>query len=163
MAELWDAYDQHFQKIDSLILTRGRPIPEGVYHLVCDIIVKHDDGTYLLMQRDPRKHRGGLWELSAGGAALAGETPQACAHRELMEETGIVSCGLQELERIVDAKRRCIFVLFLSLTSWEKTAVTLQEGETTAYQWADRSTILAMNEASLASVRPLRLLREGRI
>ncbi len=40
------------------------------YHLVCDIIVRHSDGTYLLMQRGYRKPYGGMWEASAGGSAL---------------------------------------------------------------------------------------------
>ena len=54
--EFWDAYNIHFEKIDGITLIRGEVIPEGVYHLVCDIIVRHLDGSYLLMQRDKRKH-----------------------------------------------------------------------------------------------------------
>ena len=87
--EYWDAYDKDLNKIDGITLVRGEPIPENVYHLVCETVVKHVDGTYLLMQRDFNKHLGGLWELTAGGSALSGETPLECAVRELMEETGI--------------------------------------------------------------------------
>lgn len=47
--ERWDAYDRHFQKVEGVTLIRGEPIPEGLYHLVCDILVRHRDGTYLLM------------------------------------------------------------------------------------------------------------------
>ena len=50
MVEIWDAYDNQFHKIENMKLVRGKPIPNGVYHLVCEIIVKHTDGTYLLMQ-----------------------------------------------------------------------------------------------------------------
>ena len=66
LMEKWDAYDINFNKIDSVILVRGEPIPEGLFHLVCEIIVRHDDGNYLLMQRDQRKHLGGMWEATAG-------------------------------------------------------------------------------------------------
>ena len=59
--ELWDAYERDFNKIPNVSLVRGEKIPEGVYHLVCDIIVRHTDGSYLLMQRDRRKHFGGMW------------------------------------------------------------------------------------------------------
>lgn len=49
-------------------------------------MVRHRDGTCLLMQRDRGKPYGGLWALTAGGSAFKGETPLACASRELKEE-----------------------------------------------------------------------------
>ena len=82
MVEIWDAYDKNFCKIENVRLVRGEVIPEGIYHLVCEIIVKHIDGTYLLMQRDFKKHLGGMWELTADGSALTNETPIECAIRE---------------------------------------------------------------------------------
>lgn len=48
-------------------------IADGMYHLVGEVIVKHIDGTYLIMQRDFKKHYGGMWELTAGGSALLGK------------------------------------------------------------------------------------------
>lgn len=47
--EYWDAYDRNINKIKNKTLVRGKPIPDGIYHLVCDIAVRHIDGTYLLM------------------------------------------------------------------------------------------------------------------
>ena len=35
--------------------------------------MRHVNGDYLLMRRDPRKAHGGMWEASAGGAAQQGE------------------------------------------------------------------------------------------
>lgn len=70
--EIWDAYDRNLEKIEGMTLIRGEKIPEGVYHLVCDVIVRHTDGEYLLMQRDSRKHYGGMWKATAGGSALQG-------------------------------------------------------------------------------------------
>ena len=49
--ELWDAYDRDFKKIQGVTLVRGEAIPEGFFHLVCEIIVRHIDGSYLIMQR----------------------------------------------------------------------------------------------------------------
>ena len=86
--ELWDAYDMHLNKIEGVTLIRGDQVPEGYFHLVSEIIVKHTDGSYLIMQRDKRKHLGGMWETTAGGSALQGEDPLSCAKRELYEETG---------------------------------------------------------------------------
>lgn len=101
--ELWDAYDAEFNKIWGMTLVReeAEKIPPGVFHLVCDIIVKHTDGTWLLMQRDPRKPWGGMWEATAGGSALKGEAPLECALRELREETGIIAAGLTEVGRMI--------------------------------------------------------------
>ncbi len=59
--ELWDAYDKDFKKIQGVTLIRGEEIPEGFFHLVCDIIVRHIDGSYLIMKRDKSKRRGGAW------------------------------------------------------------------------------------------------------
>lgn len=47
MAELWDAYNKNFNKIENKTLIRGESIPDGAYHLVSEIVVKHTDGSYL--------------------------------------------------------------------------------------------------------------------
>lgn len=47
--ELWDAYDENFRRVEGRTLVRGEPVPEGLFHLVCDVLVRHTDGTYLLM------------------------------------------------------------------------------------------------------------------
>lgn len=89
--EIWDGYfiDGTLANQD---LIRGEQIPSGSYHLVCDILVRHVDGDYLLMQRDfCKSNYGGYFEATAGGSALKGEDMWVCAKRELLEETGIVS------------------------------------------------------------------------
>ena len=70
-------------------------IPDGFYHLVCEIIVKHTDGTYLLMQRDLNKHYGGMWEATAGGSAVAGENPLECAMGIPVVVWGCFFCALK--------------------------------------------------------------------
>lgn len=161
MAEIWDAYDKEFNRIENVKLIRGEVIPAGMYHLVCDIIVKHVDGTYLLMQRDYEKHCGGMWELTAGGSALEGETPLECAVRELKEETGIVSCDLQELGRLVHDGHRSLYVEYLCITDWDKNDVSLQKGETIDYKWVDKNVLLEMGENDLASIRTLEIVRKS--
>ena len=93
MAEIWDLYDKDFNKIEGASITRGEAIPAGRFHLVGNVLVRHEDGTYLIMLRDRAKKHGGMWEASAGGSALKGETPIQCAARELAEESGIVCKG----------------------------------------------------------------------
>ena len=57
MVEIWDLYDRDGNKTGETF-ERGfgnyKNIPEGRYHLVVDILVLHEDGTYLLTKRsDP--------------------------------------------------------------------------------------------------------------
>ena len=156
--ELWDAYDGEFRRMEGVSLVRGEPIPEGVYHLVCDVLVRHADGSYLLTQRDPRKHYGGLWEATAGGSALRGETPLDCARRELREETGIRAEELRELGRVRSANTH--YVEFLCETDWPKDRVTLQEGETVAYRWVSREELIAMRKEELVTKRMQGFLTE---
>ena len=144
--ELWDAYNAELEKIEGMTLVRGqeKEIPSGVYHLVCDIFVKHEDGSYLLMKRDPAKKYGGMWEAAAGGSALQGETPYDCAKRELYEETGIASDDLKEIGRVVSDKTHCIYVEFFCITGCDKNSVVLQEGETCGYKWTTGDELLNM-------------------
>lgn len=160
MIEIWDAYDRNFNRIESAQLVRGEVIPEGIYHLVCEIIVKHNDGTYLLMQRDYAKHLGGMWELTAGGSALMNETPIECATRELQEETGIESYNLKEIGRIIHDEYRSLYVEYLCITDWDKNAVVLQEGETIDFKWVDKTALLEMGTDAIASSRALKLVKE---
>ena len=160
MIELWDAYDNEFNKIKDVTLVRGEPIPNEIYHLVCEIIVKHIDGTYLLMQRDFEKHYGGYWELTAGGSALQGETPVECAIRELREETGVVSTEMKELGRIVHEGHHSLYVEYLCVTDCDKSSITLQKGETVNYRWIDKKTLLEMREDELSATRTMKLIKE---
>ena len=141
--EIWDAYNSDFEIIDGMTLIRGEEasIPRGVYHLVCHVLVQHTDGSYLLMQRDPRKPYANMWEATAGGSALKGETPLVAARRELLEETGISSDDLEEICRYVWEPTHCVYVLYLCVTNCSKDSVQLQEGETVAYKWATAGEI----------------------
>ena len=160
--EVWDAYNKEFEKIEGMTLIRGETIPDGVYHLVSDVIVRHADGTYLLMQRDSRKHFGGMWEATAGGSALTREGPLACAIRELREETGIESEALTEVGRVVNDHNHTLYVEFLCVTDCEKEQVTLQEGETSAFRWVTKDELVSMKKDELVTERMQRFIGELR-
>ena len=160
MAEIWDAYDKKFNIIDGITLIRGESIPEDMYHLVCEIILKHYDGTYLLMKRDYHKHFGGMWELTAGGSALKGETPLECAKRELCEETGICTFDLQEVKRIIHDERHTHYVEFFCVTDCDKNSIRLQKGETVDFRWVDKDELLDMEPDILVSSRARKLVVE---
>ena len=151
--ELWDAYNKAFEKIDGMTLARGETIPDGVYHLVSDVIVRHADGTYLLMQRDSRKHFGGMWEATAGGSAFQQEDALSCAIRELREETGIKSNELIEVGHVISDDNHTIYVEFLCITDCRKDSIILQEGETSAYRWVTKDELISMKKEELVTER----------
>ena len=139
--EIWDGYyrDGSLANVD---LIRDEPIPEGLYHLVCDVLVRHRDGDYLLMLRDPAKpNYGGRYEATAGGSALKGEDPLSCTKRELMEETGIRADSLTELGRFIASDT--LYRQYLCVTDRRKDSIALQPGETVGYKWLKESEFIA--------------------
>ena len=158
--EIWDAYDEKMNRIDGVSLVRGEPINEGYYHLVSEIIVRNKDGSYLLMQRDKRKHLGGMWEASAGGSALQGKDSYACAVRELHEETGIVSDDLTEIGRVLHCGHKAIYVEYLCNTNVDKDSIVLQDGETSSYKWVTGNELRLMSRDELATQRIQNFIEE---
>ena len=158
--ELWDAYDSKLNKIDGVTLVRGEQIPDGYFHLCSEIIVRHTDGTYLIMQRDKRKHLGGMWEATAGGSALQGEDPLSCARRELFEETGIESYELIEIGRVLHYSHKTYYVDYLCITDADKNSIVLQDGETSAFKWVTAKELRSMSRNELATMRQLNFIEE---
>ena len=139
--EIWDAYyeDGSLAGVD---LVRGEPIPSGFFHFVVEVVARHIDGSYLLMQRDWKKTAyPGLFEASASGCVLKGEPPMGAAKRELKEETGITAPHLTPLYTYRD-QQHTFFYGYECLTDCEKSSITLQPGETISYRWLTKSEFL---------------------
>lgn len=140
--ELWDGYyeDETLAGVD---LVRGQAIPKGLLHIVSEIIVHHEDGDYLLMQRDYNKETyPGMYEATAGGSVLKGETPLEGAMRELEEETGIQTDSLTQIYRKINNKRDAIHYGYLCRVKGDKDKIRLQVGETIAYRWLPKEEFL---------------------
>lgn len=150
--EIWDLYDVEGNKTGrTWERRRAKEIPEGYYHMVCDILVKHVDGDYLLMQRDPNKEAyPGRYEASAGGSALQGEDPLTCAHRELLEETGIDSHSFRLISNTVSDRSKCIFFSYVTIVDCPKDSIVLQEGETTDYKWVSKAGLIDYTNSDLS-------------
>src|SRR5689334_8360627 len=58
------------------------------------------DGWILISRRRSDQHLGGLWEFP-GGKCEAGESPEACAVREALEEVGITCVAEATRQAIV--------------------------------------------------------------
>jgi len=156
--EFWDAYDRNGHKLNRT-LVRGEPIPDGLFHLVCCIVVRHTDGDYLLMKRAPEKENyPNIWEIGAGGSVLQGESAEDSARRELEEETGIRSGCWSKMDRYVEADT--IYEGFLCETDWPKDSISLQAGETVDYRWLDREAFVRFFDSDECIDRFRRRLRD---
>ena len=123
-------------------------IPDGLFRLVCEVLVKHIDGDFLLMRRDFSKKWGpGLWEASAGGSALKGESPLECIKRELFEETGIKSDKFTEMNRSIGEHN--LYHSYLTTVDCSKNNIVLQKGETIGYRWVSESEFFKFLKSDL--------------
>ncbi len=144
--EIWDLYDEQGNKTgETWERSRAQEIPEGRYHIVCDILIRHRDGDFLLTVRDPNKDvYPGCLEASAGGSALAGETPEEAARREMREETDLTADTLALIGTTRRPQSRSVLYAYLAIVSCGKDSVRLQQGETVDYRWVDAQTLLRL-------------------
>lgn len=139
--EYWNAYLADGQ-LTTQKLIRGQAIPEGLYHLVVEVIVQHEDGSLLFMERHPEKASyPGYYEITAGGSALLGESAVQAIQRELLEETGILSEQFSLINEYVAHDDACLFKCFYTKTAFPKDSVVLQNKETSSYQWVSLTDI----------------------
>lgn len=80
--ELWDLYDINRSKTNRTWV-RGKELEPGDFHLVIHICVFNSNGEMLIQQRQSFKEGWpNLWDLTAGGSAITGDTSQIlCAKR----------------------------------------------------------------------------------
>ena len=146
--ELWDAYHAD-GTLAGFDLIRGESIPPNYFHLVCEAIIQHTDGEYLLMQRSFNKEiYPGKWEVGAGGSALKGENKLQAVLREIREETGIDDGVLTELYHLVHNKHQAIYFGYILTTSCSKNSIQLQEGETINYKWLSKEELIEFYDNS---------------
>jgi 8-oxo-dGTP diphosphatase len=103
-------------------------------------VVEHE-GRFLVGQRPPGVPLAGLWEFP-GGKIEAGETPEAAAVRECLEETGLAAlplfCYPEHLHEYEHGRVQLAFI-----------ACRLADGAVSQarppYRWADRSELKALS------------------
>ncbi len=152
--EIWDLYDKDGNRTGEVWERKHgnyKDIPDGRYHLVSDILVRHEDGTFLLTKRDLSKDvYPGYWEATAGGSAMKGEEPLECAKRELFEETGIVSDSFHLINRVFREVSHSLIYSYVTKVNCPKDSIVLQDGETTEYKWVDAAGLIDYAESELA-------------
>lgn len=144
MAEKWDLYDIDRVKTGE-ITERGGTIPPNRYHLVIHVCIFGSDGRMLIQQRQPFKEGwSNMWDVTVGGSAVAGDTSQTAAEREVMEEIGLPISLDGERPRITinfDAGFDDIWCVNRDV---DISSLELQYEEVQAVKWAAKEEILAM-------------------
>lgn len=87
--ERFDLYDRD-RRPTGMTAQRSASVPSGFYRLAIHVCLFSSDGRLLIQQRQPFKRKwSGLWDLSAAGSAVSGESSQDAAERETLEELGL--------------------------------------------------------------------------
>lgn len=87
--ELCDVYNRDRTK-SGKTMVRGEKAAKDAYRLVVHACIFNSKGEMLIQQRQPFKSGwSNMWDVTVGGGALAGETSQMAAERELFEEIGL--------------------------------------------------------------------------
>lgn len=142
--ELWDVYDQDRQ-LTGKTMMRDEPSMQGHFHLVVHVCLFNQKGEMLIQKRQQNKEGWpGLWDLSAGGSALQGETSQQAAQREVLEELGL-KLDLHKMRANLSVNFEEGFDdLFLLPYEVSLTELVLQKEEVAQVAWASMQEILTM-------------------
>lgn len=143
--EYWDIYDGYRNKTGRT-MERG-PVPGGDYHLVVCICVFNSEGKLLIQQRQPFKIGWpNLWDISAAGSAVAGESSQQAAERELYEELGVKHDFTGVRPHLTINFNRGFDDVYLVVKDVDLADLKLQPEEVQNARWATEEEVLQMIE-----------------
>ena len=144
--ELWDIYDFHRQKTGKLH-ARGIKLGDGEYHLTVHACIFNVEGKMLIQKRQPfKKGWSGLWDITVGGSATAGEDSQTAIMRELYEELGL-SLDLAGVRPHLSVQFDQGFDdMYLIKKEVDLSTLTLEYEEVEKVMWASLDEILVMME-----------------
>ena len=142
--ELWDVYSAEGKPTGRTVVRGGNTLRAGEYHLVVHIWPLNDYGSILIQKRTKtKKLMPGMW-AATGGAAMAGETSEKAARRELGEELGIIAKE-GELKFVKRIKRRNSFVdVWTVRANVRVPELKLQKSEVEKAQWVNKPTLMGM-------------------
>ncbi len=142
--EIWDLYTMDREHTGKTMV-RGDRVPEGYFRTVVHICIFDSEGRMLIQQRQPfKKGWPGMWDISVGGSAVAGDDSRSAAHRELFEELGL-SVSFEDLRPMItvnfDGGFDDVYLLEMDL---DTDTLVLQPEEVKAVRWASLFEILDM-------------------
>lgn len=142
--EKFDLYDKNRIKTGET-MTRGEKRDEGYLHIVVHACIIASDGKMLVQQRVvSKKNWGGMWDLSAGGMAVAGEDSCAAVTRETSEEIGLnIDFSSLRPSFTVNFVHGFDDYYIVNMDA-DISSLSLQKEEVAAVKWADFDEICSM-------------------
>ena len=142
--ELFDLYTWD-RRPTGRTMVRGEPTPEGFFRMVVHVCVFDREGRMLIQQRQPFK-RGwsGLWDVTVGGCAVAGEDSRTAAEREVREELGLAIDLSEAYPTLTLNWGHGFDDFYVKTEDVDIASLTLQPEEVEAVRWADMDGILRM-------------------
>ncbi|MDD7305707.1 MAG: NUDIX domain-containing protein [Peptoniphilaceae bacterium] len=145
--EKWDLLDNK-RRITGKYINRGDELPKGYYHQLIHVCIFNKEKKMLIQKRHPKKNkRPSLWDISCGGAVLAGEDTHTAASRELFEELSIDhDFSKEKILMTLTYEQGFDDYFSLYLPSLDIKNLKLQKDELTEVSFASLDEILALIE-----------------
>lgn len=142
--ELWDLYTKDREKTGKTMI-RGERQPEGLYRIVVHICLFDTKGRMLIQKRQPFKEGfSGMWDITVGGSAISGDSSQAAAHRELLEELGIDADFSGQRPALTVNFHYGFDDMYVLTRDIDIDTLKLQYEEVEKVKWADKEEIFAL-------------------
>jgi len=123
----------------------GSLLKPGEWHRVVQVCVINSHGEMLVQLRSENKPDWpGVWDMSAGGSVLAGETSGQGASRELMEEVGIQHDFTNQRPDVVISIQQGFFDVYVIRWDGDLSSLNLQTEEVADVRWATRQQLISM-------------------
>ncbi len=144
--EIWDVYDINRRRTGQTIV-RQKAWGFEKYHLIVHVCIFHPDGRILIQKRAVEKHAWpDLWDISAGGSALAGEDSWQAAEREVREELGL-SLNLKDIRPHLSMNYERGFDDFYTvIQDVDLNRLVLQTSEVAEVRWASLQEVRLMEK-----------------
>lgn len=143
-AELWDLYTKDREKTNELH-QRGEPMPQGRYHLAVHVCIFNSKNQLLIQQRQPfKKGWPNMWDISVGGAAVAGDSSTQAAEREAFEELGLKIDLSKERPFLTMNFAGGFDDFYMIEMDLDLQKLRLQQEEVRGVRWADKDEVVKM-------------------
>lgn len=142
--ERWDLYTKEREKTGRTH-RRGDAMPQDQYRLAVHVCIFNSKNQLLIQQRQPyKKGWPNMWDVSAAGSAVSGESSAQAAQRELMEELGL-AVSLSEVRPFFTMSFPNGFDDFYVIEQDVNIAeLHLQEEEVRQVRWAEKEDVVKM-------------------
>lgn len=148
MAEYMDLYDQFRHQLTGQTILRGNQLKPDTYHLVAHVCLFNQEGQMLIQQRKAdKKLWPGLYDFSAAGAVVKGETTNLAAQREVKEELNL-DIDLTKVRPQLSMTFPFGFDdIYCVQSDFTLSDMTIDEAEVASIKFADKTEIIAMINA----------------